>query len=250
MELTNFEFPELNDVLPAIRLDDDSWYFSAKETCVFADLSSTTTAARWVRTNVPSKWIREIKTPGDGRPGLYLSKAGFYWAVSQGKSETALKFRDLVFEVILPTIDSTGYYIAPKITDEQLEKLESQIKELKKEVKSLESTNKSLDKQLDYYVIGRKLSADEEVNQYRLRMKYLESVSPPEYREHAIHYARFVSELESPGFLYRKFADKLTEKQYKEYMRKYVKEFRHIILKNGNHKRLLDMFRSQYPKVL
>jgi len=121
MRVEIFRLEEIDAELPAIQFDDGSWYFSAQETCFFAEVASKANASKWVRTNIPSKWVQEIKaTDGNGRPGLYLSKPGFYWAVCQGKSEIALKFRDWVFEDVLVKIEASGGYIMPTATSEQL----------------------------------------------------------------------------------------------------------------------------------
>jgi len=114
--------------LPAVQFDDGTWYFSAQETCVFAGLAVRSNASKWVRSNIPSKWTQEIKiSEGSGRPGLYLTKPGFLFAVCQGKTEVAIKLRDEVFEVILPKIDSEGGYIMPSATQQQLQALQAQL---------------------------------------------------------------------------------------------------------------------------
>lgn len=106
MKSLMFRFDDLDSELPAIQFDNGDWYFSAQETCVYAELTNPGNSAFWVRTNVPSKWVQEIKLPGKkGRPSLYLSKPGFFWTVCQGKSEVALRFRDWVFEDLIPKID-------------------------------------------------------------------------------------------------------------------------------------------------
>lgn len=110
MQLVNFSLESVKEELPAIQLDTGDWIFSVVEVCLFAELASKKNAATWVRNNIPSKWVMEFKLPGkEGRPGLYLTKPGFYYAICQGNSEVALKFRDEVFEVILPKIDVSSY---------------------------------------------------------------------------------------------------------------------------------------------
>lgn len=131
MQLLSFPLESIDEDLPAIQLDDGTWLFSAQETCVFGEIASRVNAAKWVRTNIPAKWIVELKTKeGNGRPGLYLTKPGFYYAVCQGKSEKALRFRDEVFEVILPKIDASGYYISDAVTSKQLVEAQKKIEQL------------------------------------------------------------------------------------------------------------------------
>jgi len=138
MQLLNFPLESINEELPAVLLDDGAWLFSAQDTCVFGEIATRVNAAKWVRTNVPPKWVVELKTKeGNGRPGLYLTKPGFYFAVCQGKSEMAIKFRDEVFETILPKIDASGGYIMPTATSEQLEALQAEIAALQKDKEEL-----------------------------------------------------------------------------------------------------------------
>jgi prophage antirepressor-like protein len=141
MQLLNFPLESISKELPAVKLDNGDWIFSAKATCVFADLTTEKNAASWVRNNIPPKWYLEFKIPGhEGRPGLYLTKPGFYYAICQGRSESAMKFRDEVFEVILPKIDASGGYIMPNATSDQLEALTAEIEQLKEEKRIAIST--------------------------------------------------------------------------------------------------------------
>lgn len=139
MITTSFYFSDLGEELPAVQLDDGTWYFSAQETCAFAEIASKVNAAKWVRTNIPAKWTQEIKVAdGKGRPGLYLSKPGFYFAVCQGKSEQALKFRDLVFEDILVKIEASGNYPIPATASAPLKALMAADRKQKIEIANLE----------------------------------------------------------------------------------------------------------------
>lgn len=129
MKLVNFNLKSVNEELPAILLDNGDWLFSGNETCIFGELASKKNAASWVKNNIPSKWVVELKVPGkDGRPGLYLTKPGFYYAICNGKSMQSMTFRDEVFEVILPQIDIKGGYIAESATSEQVEALVEEYK--------------------------------------------------------------------------------------------------------------------------
>lgn len=148
MQLINFPLESINKELPAVQLDDGSWLFSAQEVCFFAEVASKVNASKWVRNNIPAKWTIELKTKeGNGRPGLYLTKPGFFFAVCQGKSELALKFRDEVFEVILPKIDASGGYIMPTATSEQLEALQLEIKQLQAAIKDKDQRGQTLYKE-------------------------------------------------------------------------------------------------------
>jgi prophage antirepressor-like protein len=119
MLATTFNLPT-GDNLPAFQNNKGEWFFSAQDTCIHAEISSSKNAAAWVKNNIPSKWYLEIKIPGkEGRPSLYLSKPGFYFAVCQGKSLKAMSFRDWVFEDLLLKLESQGLYI-PKQNDETL----------------------------------------------------------------------------------------------------------------------------------
>jgi prophage antirepressor-like protein len=119
--MQEFRIDSTGESLPAVKNDKGEWFFSAQDTCVFAEVSTAKNATTWIKNNVPSKWLLEIKIPGkEGRPSLYLTKPGFYYAVSQGKSLKAIEFRDWVFEVLLLKIEASGGYIMPTATSEQL----------------------------------------------------------------------------------------------------------------------------------
>lgn len=143
MQLLNFPLDSIEENLPAILLDTGVWLFSAQETCIFGELATRVNASKWVRNNIPAKWIVELKTKeGGGRPGLYLTKPGFYFAICQGQSEMAIKFRDEVFENILPKIDASGGYIMPSATSKQIEALKAELQELQESNKLLEASTK------------------------------------------------------------------------------------------------------------
>jgi prophage antirepressor-like protein len=128
MKLVTFELEAIAGSLPAIQFENGEWYFAAKAVCEFADVSNSANAANWVRSNVPGKWTKEIKMPGKaGRPALYLSRPGFYFAICQGSSEKAHQFRDEVFEVILPKIAADGGYIQSSISDAQAGRLQENL---------------------------------------------------------------------------------------------------------------------------
>lgn len=112
MNITTFQVRGTSESLPAILLDTGEWFFSAQDTCVFAEVATPKNATTWIKNNIPPKWYREIKIPGkEGRPSIYLTKPGFYYAVCQGKSLKATNFRDWVFEDLLVKIESQGFYV-------------------------------------------------------------------------------------------------------------------------------------------
>jgi prophage antirepressor-like protein len=127
-----FNVQSTNEQLPAIQDSKGEWYFSAKETVLFAEVATANNASAWVKNNIPPKWYLEIKTPGkEGRPSLYLTKPGFYYAVCQGKSLKAMDFRDWVFETLLLKLEASGGYIMPNATSEQIEALQADLAEKK-----------------------------------------------------------------------------------------------------------------------
>jgi prophage antirepressor-like protein len=129
MKNQEFQLVCVNSSLPAVLLDSGEWLFHAPDVCMFADLvMRREDGSRWVRTNLPPKWFLEFRpTRQVGRPGLYLKLSGFLYALSQGTSEVSLKFRDEVYENILPNIIKHGGYISPDATKEQLTNLQSDI---------------------------------------------------------------------------------------------------------------------------
>ena len=108
MKNQDFQLACVESSLPAVLLDNGEWLFHAPDVCIFADLvMRRDNASHWVRTNLPPKWFIEFKPSAKvGRPGLYLKLPGFLFALSQGVSEISLKFRDEVYESILPSIIS------------------------------------------------------------------------------------------------------------------------------------------------
>ncbi len=150
MQYKTFPLICVNSELPAILLDNGEWLFHAPDVCIFADLViRRDNASHWVRTNLPSKWFIEFRPTGKvGRPGLYLTLPGLLNALTQGTSEISLKFRDEVFEKILPSIITDGFYISKTATNEQLEAAQKEIAQLQLEKKYLKawSPNISLPK--------------------------------------------------------------------------------------------------------
>jgi prophage antirepressor-like protein len=143
MLLKMFTVQSTESELPAIQDDTGNWYFSAKETVIFAEVSDSTNATKWVKNNVPSKWYSEIKTPGkEGRPSLYLTKPGFFYAICQGKSLKAMAFRDWVFEDLLLKLEASGAYIMPNATSKQLEASKAEIESLLEKQGKLQKINK------------------------------------------------------------------------------------------------------------
>lgn len=127
MLATTFNLPN-GDSLPAIQNDEGEWFFSAQDTCTHAEISSSKNATTWIKNNVPPKWYMEIKIPGkEGRPSMYLSKPGFYFAVCQGRSLKAMNFRDWVFEDLLVKLEASGGYIMPTATSEQIQALRQEL---------------------------------------------------------------------------------------------------------------------------
>lgn len=124
----NFQLTCVQAELPAIKLDNGTWLFHAHLTCEFADVARKEHAARWIGDNIPPKWTQEFKRFDQvGRPALYLLLPGFLYTLSQGNSEVALKFRNEVYEEMLPSIIENGGYISPDATTEQLAVMQSQI---------------------------------------------------------------------------------------------------------------------------
>ena len=113
MRDVNFELSCIQSELPAIQLDNGTWLFHAHTVCLFADVSNKINAARWIGDNIPKKWTQEFKRKDQiGRPALYLLLPGFLYVLSRGNSEIALKFRDEVYEVMLPSIIERGGYLS------------------------------------------------------------------------------------------------------------------------------------------
>jgi hypothetical protein len=128
MKDINFQLTCIQAELPAIQLDNGTWLFHAHVTCEFTDVASKTHESRWIGENIPPKWVQEFRRFDQvGRPALYLLLPGFLYTLSQGNSEVALKFRNEIYEEILPSIINNGGYVSPNATPEQLAIMQSQI---------------------------------------------------------------------------------------------------------------------------
>lgn len=134
MKDINFQLICVKAELPAIQLDNGTWLFHAHRTCRFSGVASSTHESRWIADNIPKKWVQEFRRNNQkGRPAIYLSLPGFLFALSQGNSEIALKFRDEVWEKILPSIIENGGYISPDASPDQLDVLQTKLEILQQE---------------------------------------------------------------------------------------------------------------------
>lgn len=128
MRILKFDINCIGESLPAVLLNNGDWIFNSGEVCVFAGIvSRKADASRWIKDNLPQKWWLEFKPEGVGRPGIYLTLSGFLYAISMGKSEIALGFRDEVYDNILPNVILKGGYISDKLTSEQIQALRQEL---------------------------------------------------------------------------------------------------------------------------
>jgi prophage antirepressor-like protein len=138
MKNLNFQIDCISESLPAVLLDEGDWLFNSGEVCTFAGIvSRKADASRWVKDNLPKKWWLEFKPEGIGRPGTYLSLSGFLYAISMGKSEIALSFRDEVYDNILPNVIMKGGHISKSANLDQLDALQVEIAIQKLEIAKL-----------------------------------------------------------------------------------------------------------------
>lgn len=134
MTTLTFNFDRIE--LEAIQMLNGEWVFHAQTVLLGAEiLKNKNHCADWIRTNVPSKWVIELKLPGKmGRPSLYFTEAGMYFVVAQAKTMLGYWLRDRIFEEVLPAIRKQGYYLdkdALAADTSKLEALQSEVNELK-----------------------------------------------------------------------------------------------------------------------
>jgi len=72
--------------------------------------------AKTVSTKVKAKYkgVTDLVTPGGIQSVMVLEEAGIYQLIFSSKLESAEKFRDWVFEEVLPSIQKTGSYGQPE----------------------------------------------------------------------------------------------------------------------------------------
>ena len=60
---------------------------------------------------------------------IYVNEAGLYELIFSCKLPVAEKFKDYVFEEVLPSIRKNGYYVSATITNDKIKELESKLRE-------------------------------------------------------------------------------------------------------------------------
>lgn len=60
---------------------------------------------------------------------IYITEAGLYELIFGSKLESAEKFKDYVFEVVLPSIRKNGYYVSDSISDEKVSQLQEELRQ-------------------------------------------------------------------------------------------------------------------------
>lgn len=121
--------------LPAFEQYDGEWLFEATLVVTTSELvKNSNHVVRWLDTNLPPKWIVELKIPGKlGRPAIYITEAGLYYCVCQAKTDLGRKFRNYVFEEVLPSTRKKGYFVDSEATASQLSSLYYEIEQLRRD---------------------------------------------------------------------------------------------------------------------
>ena len=103
-----------NDILKALGYAEGNW---------------RTTLSRKCRKEGVAKC--NVLTNGGNQKVNCIDEGNIYRLITGSKLPSAEKFETWVFDEVLPQIRKQGYYISKSITDEQVEKLESEVQDLK-----------------------------------------------------------------------------------------------------------------------
>jgi prophage antirepressor-like protein len=147
-----FEFEGLQ--VRIIGTPDKPW-FCGKDVCKVLEYENIKDALQKL---IPSKYkqplnkILNISLGCDQHPNsdvgyhkgkaVYINEAGLYELIFNSKMEKARKFKDWVFEEVLPKIRKNGYYVAPNIND-------AEVKRLREELDARDQLLKESQKQLE-----------------------------------------------------------------------------------------------------
>jgi prophage antirepressor-like protein len=86
-----------------------------------------------------------------GRPSWYLREPGIYQMIFESKSDIAQRFQCWVFEEVLPKLRTSGGYINPNATSDQLQGLQA-------EISSLQGRVKFLSKRIDSFAMVKRIA--------------------------------------------------------------------------------------------
>jgi prophage antirepressor-like protein len=138
-------------ILDAYILTNGQYVFQGASTCIDCGLSDLANAARYIRNNVPAKWVEDINK-GIGRPALYLYEPGLYYLLTHTTNPDCFNFRDWVFEEVLPNIRKQGFHIdseAVLADRSKLEALEKQTESLRNQLEVSEKLNFQMREYID-----------------------------------------------------------------------------------------------------
>jgi anti-repressor protein len=97
-------------------------WFRGSEVCQVLKIANPATVIK----REASKYWKEIQV-GVGRPALYVSEPGLYSLIFASKQPIAEKFKEWVFEEVLPKLRADGGYIMPNATSEQIRALTEKV---------------------------------------------------------------------------------------------------------------------------
>jgi prophage antirepressor-like protein len=141
-----FEFE--SEKLPVFIDSQKRVWIHAARACIILGMKNPTLA---VQRHVSPNHRRQISV-GVGMPAWYVTEPGFYQLVFKSKTDIAEKFRDWVFEEVLPAIRKDGGYISPSATKEQLEALQKQVDIYSRAFWNMahaQTSNRTVEKEID-----------------------------------------------------------------------------------------------------
>lgn len=100
---------------PCLITEQGKPIFNGQAACVFAGVSDRKHAARWIKSNVETKWIIQVTTPDNaGRSTFFLTLPGFFYILSRGNTLKATLFRREIFGALLPHVLVTEAEFSPQ----------------------------------------------------------------------------------------------------------------------------------------
>lgn len=136
-----FDHPKFGSL--TIYVDENGKeFYKANDVCIALRLANTSEQVKRIKDKWVFKFADGLSNSGKA---LYLSEPGLYAMIFRSKTLQASEFQDWVFEEVLPKLRTSGGYIMPTATSEQLEALQSEITNLQNENQKLLVQNTNLE---------------------------------------------------------------------------------------------------------
>lgn len=123
-QIQKFSDSEVFSVTLENEPEKTKYWFRATDLCQI--LFAKGNSHKYVTLHCKEWQYREFQV-GMGRPALYVCESGVYRLILRSKAPVALDFQDWLTEEVLPKLRTSGAYVMPNITSEQLEALKAEI---------------------------------------------------------------------------------------------------------------------------